>query len=332
MKFNNLLERDNDLKRKILLQSYSLNEEMIDKVLEDQSKQVVEYNPYKLKNKSLTPRNVLNHNMRSPDLKRAKQIESICVYDKYLNNPNAVNRKMLFKDTNKFQSPVMDKYNQTLRNTKLKILRRNKKTFNIKKFSINKRKGKDMNNKADLMENKLKDDVNIYSNNFKTKKMQINSFKNNYLDLQDSGSPNNISSRMNKNINRKYNLSNTKHKSNFKKQKYMSVDKYHTNRPNSIHVDKNNYIQNKNKKKNFIKQLLEKKEQAHIVMDQNKFKNKGVFTSPDLTKKNLMNDKYKEIFRSKTKENKMKKSGNSFFKISIKKKQANVHNKKPILR
>lgn len=182
------------------------------------------------------------------------------------------------------------------------------------------------------MENKLKDDVNIYSNNFKTKKMQINSFKNNYLDLQDSGSPNNISSRMNKNINRKYNLSNTKHKSNFKKQKYMSVDKYHTNRPNSIHVDKNNYIQNKNKKKNFIKQLLEKKEQAHIVMDQNKFKNKGVFTSPDLTKKTLMNDKYKEIFRSKTKENKMKKSGNSFFKISIKKKQANVHNKKPILR
>ena len=338
-------EQENQLSKQFALQSYSLNDETIDYLLKktegkakkQRSSRTRKDEPAIQGNQKITSLKFQN-NMRSPDLKKIKKLESICVYENYARSPEQLKRKLLFQEPYNVRSPLLKDKQVQAKGKPTKILRRNKKKFNFLKtfqskeklFSKNKRDVSKTDKKRPKANSKFRDNVNIYSKQYKT-----DQFINDNLAKINKKKPNTSFARQHYSVNKKLNrYNNTTYftdKNKLSKAKYMSVDKY----PPSL----NSEIDQKNKQfmkilfQNMDKEQTSQKNDPVSDLNINNFKYENrkkikAFTSPTLKDNQVKANK--ETFKSKNKvnESKMEKSGNSFFKYS----NTNFQNPKKISR
>lgn len=228
--------------------------------------------------------------MRSPDLRKVKDLEKICVYEQV---------KSAEKQKESKQEIIRENEKVTRR-----ILRRNKRKLHIRETM--KKDFEHTQNTQKAEENKLtqQKQVNIYSNQFKKEKTtpeMLQTKPEKKLHKQKN------TSSLEKEVKRNSGLINSKPTKIGSRFQYMSVDKYQrrANRP----LERGQKELDKRRKRDFVRKFLKGKMKER----------KACFTSPDLAQKPLRSSDPRMVVRSKTKEEQMKSSGNSFFKYSISK-------------
>lgn len=237
----------------------------------------------------------LESRMRSPDLRRAKQIDKICVYEQTRSKGNRVG---------KGQEPKPG-----IR----RVLRRNKRKLHIRHAPQEEpeRGGQEAGQGQESGKNPL----NIYSNQYRPKRVitGLGSSKKKRSPVTKKNS-----NSLEKEVKRHSEFANIKGQRTFGRMQYMSVDK-HRRHGRSLHPQERGQMElDKQKKRDFVKKFLKGEVRA--------MGNPVSFTSPNLVQKPLRSSDPKKVVRSKTKEDKMKSSGNSFFKYSISKLKKTLKN------